>query len=329
MNHRIRIGVLGAANIAVRSVIPAIESLQERFELVGIGSRNPSKRQDIEEQKLIKGYDNLLNNFSLDAVYIPLPNSLHFEWVKKALKRGIHVLVEKSLSCSYEEVVELNSLAKEKKVVLVENFQFRFHSQLQYVLDVVKDGKLGELRIVKSTFCFPPFSDKQNIRYKEELGGGALLDAGAYPVKFSQLVLGEELEVTSAVLNKEDQEVDIWGGAFLQQKNGKLFSQIAFGFDNYYQCSIELVGSNGRLYTNRIFTAGEAVTPAILLETNSGGTKEIKLDPDNHFRNMLIHFSELVRGNKDAALEYDANVNQARLLQEIRTIAPQTKDYHD
>ena len=321
MNKRIRIGVLGAANIAVRSVIPAIESLQERYELVGIGSRNPVKKQDVDEEKLIEGYDNLLKNFSLDAVYIPLPNSLHFEWVKKALEQGIHVLVEKSLGCSYEEVVELNSLAKEKKVVLVENFQFRFHSQLQYVLDVVKKGKLGELRIMRSTFCFPPFPDKQNIRYKEELGGGALLDAGAYPVKVSQLLLGEDLEVTSAVLNNENQEVDIWGGAFLQQKNGKLFSQIAFGFDNYYQCSVELVGSKGRLYTNRIFTAGEAVTPSILLETNTVGLKEIKLDTDNHFRNMLIHFSELLRGNKDVNLEYEANVNQARLLQEIRTLA--------
>ncbi|UJH91295.1 Gfo/Idh/MocA family oxidoreductase [Antarcticibacterium sp. 1MA-6-2] len=298
--NKIRIGVLGAANIAVRSVIPAIESLQERFELVGIGSRSASKKQDVDQQKLIEGYDNLLDNFSLDAVYIPLPNSLHFEWVRKALERGIHVLVEKSLGCSYEEVVELNKLASEKDLVLVENFQFRFHSQLKYVLDVLKDGKLGELRIVRSTFCFPPFPDKENIRYKEELGGGALLDAGAYPVKISQLLLGNDLQVTSAVLNNEDQEVDIWGGAFLQQKNGKLFSEIAFGFDNYYQCSVELVGSKGRLYTNRIFTAGEAVTPTILLETNSEGPKEIKLNPDNHFRNMLVHFSELIKGNQDA-----------------------------
>ena len=319
--NKIRIGVLGAANIAVRSVIPAIESLQERFELVGIGSRNASKKQDVDQQKLIDGYDNLLDNFSLDAVYIPLPNSLHFEWVRKALEKSIHVLVEKSLGCSYEEVVELNKLAAEKNLVLVENFQFRFHSQLKYVLDVVKEGKLGELRIVRSTFCFPPFPDKSNIRYKEELGGGALLDAGAYPVKISQLLLGEDLQVTSAVLNNEDQEVDIWGGAFLQQKNGKLFSEIAFGFDNYYQCSLEVVGSKGRLYTNRIFTAGEAVTPSILLETNSEGPKEIKLNPDNHFRNMLVHFSELIKGNQDAGAEYNANINQARLLQEIKTLA--------
>ena len=198
---KIRIGVLGAANIALRSVIPAIKTLPERYELVGIGSRNASKKQDIDQQKLIVGYDNLLDNFSLDAVYIPLPNSLHFEWVKKALEREIHVLVEKSLGCSYEEVVELNDLARQKNLVLVENFQFRFHSQLKYILDVVNEGKLGELRIVRSAFCFPPFPDKENIRYKVELGGGALLDAGAYPVKISQLLLGNDLEVTSAVLN--------------------------------------------------------------------------------------------------------------------------------
>lgn len=315
---KIRIGVLGAANIAVRSVIPAIESLKERFELVGIGSRSASKRQDVDQHKLIEGYDNLLDNFSLDAVYIPLPNSLHFEWVKKALDKGIHVLVEKSLGCSHEEVLELNNLAREKSLVLVENFQFRFHSQMKYILDVINEGKLGDLRIVRSTFCFPPFPDRENIRYKEELGGGALLDAGAYPVKISQLLLGDDLEVTSAVLNKEDQEVDIWGGAFLQQKHGKLFSEIAFGFDNYYQCSVELVGSKGRIYTNRIFTAGETVIPKILFETNSDGQKKVELNPDNHFRNMLVHFSELIKGNQDTGAEYIANINQARLLEELR-----------
>src|SRR5690606_2566542 len=164
------------------------------------------------------------------------------------------------------------------------------------------------------TFCFPPFPDKDNIRYKEELGGGALLDAGAYPTKISQMILGNDLEVTSATLNyNDDFNVDIWGGAYLKQKNGNLFSQIAFGFDNYYQCNVEIVGSKGRLYTNRIFTANESVKPVIILETQDYGSQEIELKVDNHFKQMLSYFHELIIGDKDKKQEYKDNINQSRL----------------
>lgn len=317
--QKIRIGVLGAANIAVRSVIPAIISLKNQYDFIGVASRNPESINNEQQYEAIEGYENLLNNDSLNAVYIPLPNSLHYEWVKKSLEKGLHVLVEKSLGCSYKEVLELNETAKNKNLVLVENFQFRFHSQLQYILDVLKKGVLGDLRIVRSAFCFPPFPDKNNIRYKKNLGGGALLDAGAYPVKLSQILLGNDIQVTSAVLNKNEKlDVDIWGGAFLKQKNGELFSQIAFGFDNYYQCNVEIIGAKGKLYTNRIFTAGENLEPTMILETNSDGYKKIQLKPDNHFKNMLIHFSNLISGVKNREQEYIDNVNQARLLEELR-----------
>lgn len=317
---KVRIGILGTANIAVRSVIPAIQQLSDYYEIAGVASRNANHTNPaLPSLKVIEGYDNLLDKEIIDAVYIPLPNSLHYEWVKKSLERGIHVLVEKSLACSYDEVVELNKIAEEKDLVLVENFQFRFHSQLEYIKSALTNKLLGELRIVRSTFCFPPFPDKKNIRYKKELGGGSLLDAGAYPTKISQIILGNDLAVTSATLNYDnDLDVDIWGGAYLKQKSGNLFSQIAFGFDNYYQCNIEIIGSKGRLYTNRIFTANETVSPKIILETQEKGIEEIELNSDNHFEKMLIYFYDLITGNKDKAQEYADNINQARLLKELK-----------
>lgn len=319
---KVRIGVLGAANIAIRSVIPAIQQLNSHYELLGIATRNVAGAQPRLAHlntEVISGYGALLDEGKVDAIYIPLPNSLHYQWVKTALERGIHVLVEKSLACTYEEVVELNELADARDLALVENFQFRFHSQLAYILDVLQQGTLGTLRIVRSTFCFPPFPDQNNIRYQEALGGGALLDAGAYPIKLSQLILGNDLVVASATLNADyEKGVDIWGGAYLKQKTGTLFSQIAFGFDHYYQCNVEIVGTKGRLYTNRIFTAGENVAPVVVLETQEDGRQEITLDPDNHFKNMLSYFHEAIVGMKDKRKEYTANINQARLLQELR-----------
>jgi predicted dehydrogenase len=318
MSKKIKIGVLGCANIAKRFVIPALKELED-FEIVGIASRTKEKADEFAEEfetKPFYGYDELLKS-DIDAVYIPLPNSLHYEWIKKALTKELHVLVEKSMACDYKEVIELNDLAKEKGLVLIENFQFRFHSQLQYIKDLVDNNKIGELRTIRSSFGFPPFPDSDNIRYKKELGGGALLDAGAYPLKISQLFLGDDLYIDSANLEyPEDKEVDIWGSAYLKQKSTNVTSQISFGFDNYYQCNIELWGNKGKIYTNRIFTAGPGVEPTVELETNEG-KEVIKLPSDHHFKNMLNYFySQIIEKNKIDS-EYEENINQARLLKEL------------
>lgn len=318
---KITIGVLGTANIATRSIIPNILEFKNKFELVGIASRQKSKAVRTATKfgtNFYHGYDKLLSIEELDAIYIPLPNSLHFEWIDKALEGGVNVLVEKSLACMYNDVKFLNQRAKEKKLVLLENFQFRFHSQLQYILEIVESGKLGELRCVRSSFGFPPFSDKKNIRYQKELGGGALLDAGAYPIKISQIFLGKNSIVSAAKLSMDaERGIDIWGGAFMKQLNGNLFSEIAFGFDHYYQCSIELWGNQGKLFTNRIFTANPLVAPEIVIETRKG--KElITIEPDNHFKNMLNHFYSLCIGDADREEEYIQNINQARLISELK-----------
>ncbi len=128
-SDKIKIGVLGAANIAVKSVIPAIRELPDSFELVGVASRSLKKSEKVAtlfETQTFGNYNELFDKNLVDALYIPLPNSLHYGWVKKALKSGIHVLVEKSLGCSLNEVKELNDLAEINDLTLIENFQFRF-----------------------------------------------------------------------------------------------------------------------------------------------------------------------------------------------------------
>ena len=187
-NNILNIGVLGAANIATRSVIPSIVSLSDVFKLTGLASRDLSKAKSLTDSyggKAYESYETLLAEPSIDAIYIPLPNSLHFPYVKMALEHEKHVLVEKSLGCSLKEVDEMVDIASKNNLVLLENFQFRFHSQLQTILQLVKSGEIGDLRSVQVAFGFPPFPDSNNIRYKQELGGGALLDAGAYAMKIA------------------------------------------------------------------------------------------------------------------------------------------------
>jgi NDP-hexose-3-ketoreductase len=317
---KIRLAVLGMASIAQRSVLPEVIN-SDRYVLAGVASRDAEKAKQNAlsyHTSVFHGYDSILDKKFADAVYIPLPNSLHFEWVMKALEQGLHVWVEKSLACNAQEVQMLNDKASEKGLALLENFQFRFHSQLSYFQDLVRSGELGSLRSIRSSFGFPPFSDAGNIRYQAELGGGALLDAGAYPLKISQLFMNDSLEVAASNLNYDAHKgVDIWGGAYLRESQGDLFSQIAFGFDHNYECSIELWGSKGKLYTNRIFTAPPNYSPVILLD-KGGKQTSIQLEPDHAFRNILSYFYDLIHDHVIRLSEYHQNKKQAFLLEQIK-----------
>jgi predicted dehydrogenase len=323
-NSKIKIGVLGCASIAERSLIPSIQKLDSEFYLSAVASRSIEKAKFFAEKfscNFFSNYEDLINSNEIKAVYIPLPNSLHYEWVKKSLNAGLHVLCEKSLATNLKEAEELNGLAAEKSLILLENFQFRFHSQLKAIKKLVSDGVLGDLRCIRSSFGFPAFSSKNNIRYQRHLGGGALLDAGAYPLKIVQMFMGDDLEISAASLHVDkDFGVDIWGGAYVKQKKGDLFAEIAFGFDNYYQCSLELWGNKAKLFTNRIFTSGPNENPILEIDTEIKKEKII-LEIDDHFINMLHHFYLLISEKKDAEYEYIQNINQARLIDELRKLA--------
>ncbi len=320
---KVRIGVLGFASIAQKAIIPAIKDLPEFFDFIGVATRTEEKKQEIITSGLdaFLPYEQIIDKDKIDALYIPLPNAMHYQWVKIALESRLHVLVEKSLGCNLKEVEELNQLAQKNKLVLIENFQFRFHSQLEYIKDVLARGVVGEIRSIRSSFGFPPFSDSNNIRYQEKLGGGALLDAGAYPMKLAQLFLGKEIEVISGTSKMQNNsEVDIWGGGMIKQINGNGFLQFAFGFDHFYQCNIEIWGSLGKLSTNRIFTAPPGYSPEVQIET-AKGIEKIKLASDNHYQNMLKHFWFCTQNQELCEEEYSQNYIQAKLLEEFKKIA--------
>lgn len=242
MIKKYKVGVLGCAHIAIRSLLPAFSS-SERFELAGIASRDFHKAQLAAAPYhcvAYGSYEELLDNEDIELVYIPLPTGLHYEWIHKALEKGKHVMSEKSLSCTYDEVRELVELACDKHLLLIENFQFRFHSQHVWVKEFLERHELGDLRCFRCSFGFPPFEDRNNIRYSKSLGGGSLLDAGAYTLKAMQFILPDcSFSLRSASLYQpSDMEVDLYGGAYLDSPQG-VIAELAFGFDNYYQCGYE------------------------------------------------------------------------------------------
>ena len=170
---------------------------------------------------------------------------------------------------------------------------------------------------MRSSFGFPPFVDKDNIRYQKDIGGGSLLDAGAYTIKIAQILLGSAIYIEGASLDKPfDKEVDISGSAYIKLKNSYVTAQIAFGFDHFYQNSLEIWGSKGKLTASRIFTAGPGIKATVRIEGSDGYDNLHELE-DDHFHNMLNHFSNLIHTGNGIDNEYDQNENQARLIGEI------------
>jgi dTDP-3,4-didehydro-2,6-dideoxy-alpha-D-glucose 3-reductase len=319
--NKIRVGILGCADIAKRLMAPSIKA-HPYFELSFFAGREMSKTSLIANQfscGALPSYQDIINREDIDLVYIPLPNSLHKEWVIKSLLSGKHVLCEKSLGCSYREVEEMVNVARGNKKLLIENFQFRFHSQHQFIKKMLSDGEFGETRCFRSSFGFPPFPDPTNIRYQKPLGGGALLDAGAYTVKATQFILGFDFEVKAANLYiSHKRNVDIYGGIYMQNKQGQ-FAELSFGFDNYYQCNYEIWGSKGKLTATRAFTAGPGVKPMVIIE-KQGNREEITLPEDNHFKNMLTYLAECIHSN-DQEKENLQNLQQALNLEQVKTLA--------
>lgn len=316
--NKIHIGVMGCANIAQRSVIPAIKSMPE-FELVAIASRDMAKAAHFTERfggEPLAGYEKLIENSGIEAIYVPLPTGLHNEWITKALMAGKHVIAEKSLAIDYASAKEMVDLATRKQLVLMEDFMYRYHSQHKFVFDQLAMGTIGEIRLFRSSFGFPPL-DKDNFRYDNTLGGGAVLDAAAYTVNVSQWFLGEELQVlSSSRFMDSEKEVDIHGSATLHHPDSGIVSQIAFGFDNFYQCNYEIWGSKGKITAERAFTPNPNYNPKIIVEKLSVKS-EYLMPADNHFVNILREFASCIINNEHVK-HTNTLLNQSRILTELR-----------
>lgn len=320
-NNKLRVGILGCANIAIRFLAPAFAE-HPNFELVAFAGRNADKTKATADKfscEAIDGYQSLIERTDIDMVYVPLPNALHKEWCIKALQSGKHVLCEKSIGCTPEEVADIIATARQHNRLVIENFQFRFHFQHQWVKQQLATGVLGEIRCFRSSFGFPPFADANNIRYSKVLGGGALLDAGAYTLKALQFMLGGDFRVKAATLWQPDTaEVDLAGGIYLDNAQG-IMAELAFGFDHFYQCNYELWGSKGKLTCHRAFTAPPGFAPTVTVEYQ-GDQKTITLPADNHFQNMLTHFYNTVQSG-DFEDEYQQILQQANYVGAARQAA--------
>jgi predicted dehydrogenase len=191
MIRKLKWGVLGVSNFAVRKVIPAVKSC-EHSEITGIASRDLERARQAADTlgipKAYGSYDEMLADPELDVIYNPLPNHLHVEWSKRAAAAGKHVLCEKPISLSTADLRALIEVRNRNQVHIAEGFMIRYHPQWLRAVELARSGLIGEVRAVST--CFSYFnSNPANVRNVSEYGGGGMLDIGCYSPRTGDLCL--------------------------------------------------------------------------------------------------------------------------------------------
>lgn len=319
MDQKINIGILGCAAIAERSVIPAIKNLSDAYNLVAVSSRNAVKAEklaSIFNCEAIVGYDQMIAREDIDALYIPLPTGLHKEWINKALNSGKHVYAEKSIALNLQDCESMVQAAKKNHVALMEGFMFQYHRQHDHLKQLILNDEIGELRFFSASFGFPPL-DKDNFRYDPVLGGGALYDAGAYPLRAAFFILGDNLIVNGAAIKRDTNGASIYGSAFLKGESG-VGASISFGFDNYYQSFYQLWGSKGKITVEKAYTPRPHMVPTFLLE-NQNGVQTIESVADDHFQKALLEFQSIILNSERRNKHFKEILQQSAALEIINS----------
>ena len=219
----IRIGVLGAAAIVPEALTRPARSVPE-VQIVAIAARDPKRAEAFARKHHIprvhQTYSDLLADPEIDAVYNPLPNSLHAEWTIRALRAGKHVLCEKPFASNAREAEEMAGTARETGFVLSEAFAYRYHPLTLRVKEIISSGELGKINHIEAQFCFL-LPAPNNIRFKYELAGGALMDCGCYPVSLIRFLAEAEPTVERAEARLFEPQVDHKMSADLSFADGR------------------------------------------------------------------------------------------------------------
>jgi xylose dehydrogenase (NAD/NADP) len=303
-------GVLGTAKINEK-VLPLLKASGEH--LRGLASRSPEKAQkqasELGIEKIYSSYEALLEDPSIHAVYNSLPNSLHAPWTLKALARGKHVLCEKPLAMSSREAFEIESLATQKKVLVMEGLMYRHHPQMDRLKELVPS--LGPLRTLKMSFHTVLAEDSGNIRWSAELGGGALWDLGCYVMHCLRSVSGKEAtSLEGRALWKNGVDQFFWG---MMKMGSGCTAFFDCGFNRARRENLEIVGEDGIMLVERPIKAG-ALERVKIMRGRSDIEEIIIESHKDPYAAQVENFLASVRGEASPKLSLaDSCLNTASL----------------
>jgi predicted dehydrogenase len=264
--RKVRWGILGVARIAVNRVIPAMQQ-GELSEVVGIASRDRSRAEEAARElgipKAYGSYEEMLADPEIEAVYNPLPNHLHVPLSIQAAEAGKHVLCEKPIGLDAQDALKLLAARNRTGMTIGEAFMVQSHPQWVRTLELVRSGRIGQLRFAIGAFGYFK-EDSTNIRFVHEFGGGGLMDVGCYPIKTSRMVFGEEPVRVAGTLVRHETGVDTLASAILEYPSGHCV----------FSCGMLVAGNQSMIFHG---TAGR-IEIDVPYNARPGGPSRIRID---------------------------------------------------
>jgi predicted dehydrogenase len=320
---QVRWGIIGTASIARAVFLPGLR--QAGGDASAVAGRDPARTEqfarDNEIGRSVLGYQNLIDDPDIDALYIPLPNSLHAEWTIRALEAGKPVLCEKPLCGTLADTERVLAAARRTGTLLWEAFSFPFHAQFERVATLVADGAIGELMEIKSNFHFS-LTRPENIRYSRDLQGGALLDVGCYPVRLAAELFGPAPESCWARATWGGQDVDVDTWAAVNYPGGRRLL-LSCGFGRSYDTFTSLEGTGGQIHLTNPFHPGPADSYEVKIAREEPGS--FPAAPDElSFAPLTRHINAVLLGEQEPRLvAVDTALPTARTLHELAASAEQ------
>jgi len=309
-------GIVSTADIN-RKVIPGAHA-SDKVDLVAVASRDQESAdayaREWEIPRSYGSYEALLADPEIEAVYISLPNTLHAEWSIKALEAGKHVLCEKPFSRHPEEVEASFDAAERNERVLSEAFMYRHNPQTAKLVELVRDGAIGELRLIRSAFSYGLY-DFDNIRLRTDVEGGALMDVGCYNVSGSRLLGGEPERVCGEAWYGPSGTDWVFTGTL--RFPGDVLATFDCGTALADRDELEAIGSEGSLFLDDPW---HCVHPVIELRRDDG-VERIELEYDDSYRLELENVSDAIRGEAELLLGREDALGQSRALEALHRSA--------
>ncbi|PCJ30624.1 MAG: oxidoreductase [Gammaproteobacteria bacterium] len=303
----LRWGILGAARINER-LLPAIVAAKNA-RLVAIASRREGAAAEVlakhapdqTDVLTLNDPEALLNNTEIDAIYLPMANEEHTEWALKAIKQGKHVLIEKPMALTVEDIEKIEAAAQQSNVIVMEGFMYIFHPQHDAVQQIIDSGAIGEVRTVRTCFSFPMKSARlYRINRSVEQGGGAMWDIGPYAIHTARKWFNSEPVAVTAMANFNEHGADISLSGILDYADGK-YAQFDMSFERARRSEYEIIGTLGGIKCNTVWQ-GDDSAPTISWWTDAGEQHELEQGIANHFIEEIEHFSDCVLNGKATAL---------------------------
>ncbi|ELZ22867.1 oxidoreductase domain-containing protein [Haloterrigena salina JCM 13891] len=306
-------GVLSTAGIARKAFLPAIEATDH--EVTAVASRDGDRARAFADDHGIdesyEGYDDLIADANIDAVYIPLPNGLHGQWTKRAADADLDVLCEKPLTVDAGEAREVVEHCEDRDVTLMEGFMYLYHPRTERAIELARD-ELEDVRSVTAAFKFPLFDRPDDVRLSPDLDGGSLMDVGCYPVSLVRQILGEPERAYAHADDSRGAGVDTELAGILEYDDGSS-ARVASGFDTQKVQRYRVEAANGWLEVRDAFDA--PTDEPLELEYRIDGRHAVEtFDAIDQYRLEIEEFASSVENDRPPRTDGEEAIANMRVI---------------